>query len=103
MQTALGIRSESKRGFTLGEKDYHFYEMENNHALVISKEGVDSYKKYSPLDYWDRRDTFRRTSLDTLLVQCPWCLSQTKYFDGLLNNKCEHCGMKISEEDLYYV
>jgi len=103
MQQSLEIQSESKRGFTLGEKDYHFYEIENNHALVINKDGVDSYKKYLPRDFWNRRNNYHNPSLDTLLVQCPWCLGQTKYYDGLLNNKCEHCGMRISEEDLYYV
>jgi glucosamine 6-phosphate synthetase-like amidotransferase/phosphosugar isomerase protein len=102
MQEALSIQSESKRGFTIGEKGYHFYEMENNHALVLNTEGVESYKKYLARDFWNR-NTYRGSSLDTILVQCPWCLGQTRYFDGLLNNKCEHCGMKISEEDLYYV
>ena len=101
MQEALGIQSESKRGFTIGEKDFHFYEMENNHALMISKEGVESYKKYLPRDYWDRRNNYRSPSLDTLMVSCPWCYGQTTYYDGLLNNKCEHCGMQISEDDLY--
>jgi glucosamine 6-phosphate synthetase-like amidotransferase/phosphosugar isomerase protein len=103
MQESLGITSESKRGFTIGEKGYHFYEMENNHALVINSEGVESYKNYLARDFWNRRNTYRGASLDTIQVQCPWCLGQTRYFDGLLNNKCEHCGMKISEEDLYYV
>jgi glucosamine 6-phosphate synthetase-like amidotransferase/phosphosugar isomerase protein len=102
MQESLGIQFESKRGFTIGEKGYHFYEMENNHALVINRDGVDSYKKYLARDFWNR-NTYRGSSLDTFQVQCPWCLGQTQYYDGLLNNKCEHCGMKISEEDLYYV
>jgi glucosamine 6-phosphate synthetase-like amidotransferase/phosphosugar isomerase protein len=103
IQEALGIQSESKRGFTIGEKEYHFYEMQNNHALIINNEGVDSYKQYLARDFWNRGNTYCGPSLDTILVQCPWCLGQTRYFDGLLNNKCEHCGMKISEEDLYYV
>jgi glucosamine 6-phosphate synthetase-like amidotransferase/phosphosugar isomerase protein len=102
MQTSLGIASESRRGFTIGEKEYHFYEMENNHALVINSEGVDSYKKYLARDFWNR-NTYRGSSLDTILVQCPWCLGQTRYLDGLLKNNCQHCGMSISEEDLYYV
>ena len=102
MQEALGIQSESKRGFTIGEKGYHFYEMENNHALVLNNDGVESYKRYLAKDFWNR-NTYRGSSLDTIQVQCPWCLGQTRYFDGLLNNKCEHCGMKISEEDLYFV
>jgi glucosamine 6-phosphate synthetase-like amidotransferase/phosphosugar isomerase protein len=103
MQEALGIQSESKRGFTIGEMGYHFYEMENNHALVINSEGVDSYKQYMARDFWSRRNAYRGSSLDTILVQCPWCLSQTRYFDGLLNNKCEQCGMKISEDELYNI
>jgi glucosamine 6-phosphate synthetase-like amidotransferase/phosphosugar isomerase protein len=103
MQEALGIQAESKRGFTIGEKGYHFYEMQNNHALVLNNDGVDSYKQYLARDFWNRRNTYRGSSLDTILVQCPWCLGETRYFDGLLNNKCEHCGMSISEEDLYYV
>jgi glucosamine 6-phosphate synthetase-like amidotransferase/phosphosugar isomerase protein len=103
MQEALGIKSESKRGFTIGEKGYHFYEMENNHALVLNNDGVESYKRYLARDFWNRRNTYQGSSLDTILVQCPWCLGETRYLDGLLNNKCEHCGMKISEEDLYYV
>jgi glucosamine 6-phosphate synthetase-like amidotransferase/phosphosugar isomerase protein len=102
MQESLGIQVESKRGFTIGENGYHFYEMENNHALIINREGVDSYKKYLSRDFWNR-NTYRGSSLDSIQVQCPWCLGQTRYLDGLLNNKCEHCGMKISEEDLYYV
>ena len=102
MQESLGIQSESKRGFTIGEKGYHFYEMQNNHALILNTEGVDSYKQYLARDFWNR-NTYRGPSLDTIMVQCPWCLGQTRYFDGLLNNKCDQCGMKISEEDLYYV
>src|ERR1035437_3071881 len=103
MQEALAIQPESKRGFTIGEKGYHFYEMENNHALVINSEGVDSYKQYQARGFWNRRNTYEGSSLDTILVQCPWCLGQTRYFDGLLNNKCEHCGMQVTEEDLYYI
>jgi glucosamine 6-phosphate synthetase-like amidotransferase/phosphosugar isomerase protein len=103
MQEALCIQSESKRGFTIGEKGFHFYEMENNHALVINSEGVESYKNYLARDFWNRRNNYRGASLDTIQVQCPWCLGQTRYFDGLLNNKCEHCGMKVTEEDLYYI
>jgi glucosamine 6-phosphate synthetase-like amidotransferase/phosphosugar isomerase protein len=102
MQEALDIQPESKRGFTIGEKGFHFYEMENNHALVLNAEGVESYKRYLARDFWNR-NTYRGSSLDTIQVQCPWCLGQTRYLDGLLNNKCEHCGMKVTEEDLYYI
>jgi len=103
MQLALEIHSESKRGFTIGEQDFHFYEMENNHAIVISKDGVESYKKYLPRDYWDRRNNYRASLLDNFNVDCPWCLGQTRYYDGLVNNTCEHCGMKITPEDLEYI
>jgi glucosamine 6-phosphate synthetase-like amidotransferase/phosphosugar isomerase protein len=102
MQEALDIQPESKRGFIIGEKGFHFYEMENNHALALNAEGVESYKKYLARDFWNR-NTYRGSSLDTIQVQCPWCLGQTRYFDGLLNNKCEHCGMKITEEELYNI
>ena len=45
MQEALQIKKESKRGFNVGEGNYHFYEMENNHALIINKDGVESIPK----------------------------------------------------------
>ena len=48
MQQALNIRHDTKRGFNLGEGNYHSYQMENNHALIINKDGVESYKKYYP-------------------------------------------------------
>ena len=48
MQEALEIKQTTKRGFNLGEKDFHFYEMQNNYALIINKEGVESYQKYYP-------------------------------------------------------
>lgn len=34
MQNALNIKQLNKRGFNLGENDFHFYEMENNHSLI---------------------------------------------------------------------
>src|ERR1035438_503228 len=73
MQEALGIQSESKRGFTIGEKDYHFYQMENNHALILNKEGVESYKRYNTRDRWGSNRDFGRYNLDRITVQCPWC------------------------------
>ena len=102
MQQALEIKSESKRGFTLGEKDYHFYDMENNHGLILNKDGVDSYKKYNVRDWWSGTRSYGRHDIDLLRVQCPYCLSSTKYYDGILHNKCEVCGAEISEEDLCY-
>jgi glucosamine 6-phosphate synthetase-like amidotransferase/phosphosugar isomerase protein len=100
MQEALGIRSESKRGFNLGENNYHFYQMENNHALVLNREGVDSYKRYNSRDRWERGRNLDRYSLNQLNVQCPWCMSYTRYYEGLNHNQCEVCGGMISEEDL---
>jgi hypothetical protein len=48
MQEALKIEKTTMRGFNLGEKDFHFYEMQNNYALIINKDGVESYQKYYP-------------------------------------------------------
>jgi len=101
MQEALGIQSESKRGFNLGENQFHYYDMENNHGLVLNSEGVDSYKKYNVRDWWSEKASYGRHDIDLLRVQCPHCLSQTKYYDGILHNKCEVCGAWITEEDLY--
>ena len=42
MQEALNIEKITVRGFNLGEKDFHFYEMHNNYALFINSEGVES-------------------------------------------------------------
>jgi len=101
MQEALGIQSESKRGFNLGENQFHYYDMENNHGLILNREGVDSYKKYNVRDWWSGTRSYGRHDIDLLRVQCPYCLSLTKYYDGLLHNKCEVCGAEISEEALY--
>jgi hypothetical protein len=43
MQEALNIEKVTVRGFNLGEKDFHFYEMHNNYALFINSEGVESH------------------------------------------------------------
>ncbi len=99
MQDALNIKQTNKRGFNLGENNFHFYEMENNHCLTLNKDGVGLYQKYSPRnEWWDRRFYSRQ---DESIVECPWCFCQTRYYDGSLNNKCSECGMEISEEDLY--
>ncbi len=98
MQESLAIKSISSRGFNLGEGNFHFFEMENNRALIINKEGVESYQKYYP-----RRDIFYNRYFDETIIECPWCSSKTRLFDGKLFNKCEECGMDISEEDLYNV
>ena len=99
MQESLLIKSKSSRGFNLGEDPYHYYEMKNNHALVINKDGVESYQRYFP-----RRDIyFSRYNDDEMTIECPWCNSRTRLYDGKLYNKCEECGMEISEEELYNV
>ena len=103
MQEALEIKSVSKRGFNIGESDYHYYQMENNHALVLNMKGVESYKRYNTRDRWGSNRDFGRYNLDRITVQCPWCLSMTKYFDGLNHNNCEVCGAEISEADLYEI
>ncbi|MBE0539001.1 MAG: hypothetical protein IH620_04765 [Ignavibacterium sp.] len=104
MQEALNIEKISVRGFNLGEKDFHFYEMQNNYALFINSEGVESYQKYYPSKskWFDRRYHYSNTP-EEMIIECPWCFSQTTYYDGKLFNKCEVCGMGINEEDLYNV
>ncbi len=106
MQEALNIEKVTIRGFNLGEKDFHFYEMQNNYALFINKEGVESYQKYYPSKskWFERRFNYPVTSdFEEMIIECPWCFSQTNYYDGKLFNKCEVCGMGINEEDLYVI
>ena len=106
MKEALNIKTISKRGFNMGEGDFHFYEMENNHALVLNTEGVESYKRYYPKrnSWWDRGFVYKSDEDESeMIVECPWCFQQTHYYDGKLFNKCEQCGMGIDEEDLYNV
>ena len=106
MQEALSIEKTTVRGFNLGEKDFHFYEMQNNYALIINKEGVESYHKHYPnkSKWFDRRYHYPvNNGFDEIMIECPWCYAQTTYYDGKLFNKCESCGMSIEEEDLYNV
>ena len=104
MQEALSIEKVSARGFNLGEKDFHYYEMQNDYALIINKDGVESYKKYYPSKrkWYDRRYRYESVT-DEMIIECPWCFAQTTYYDGKLWNKCEVCGMSINDEDLYDV
>ncbi len=97
MQEAFGLKSTHKRGFNIGEGKYHHYTMENNHALILNKEGVESYKQYYP------RPNRWFSCPDRLVVQCPYCLSETTYYDGRVFNRCDVCGMNINEEDFYDV
>ncbi len=104
MRESLNIEKETLRGFNIGEGSYHYYEMQNNYALIINKDGVESYQKYYPSrsKWFDRR--YRYESIpEEMIIECPWCFSQTTYYDGKLFNKCEVCGMGINEEDLYVI
>lgn len=104
MQEALEIKSENKYGFNLGEKHFHFYQMENNHVLIINNEGVQSYKRYTPKrTRWFNgpgysKKPFTKT-LNNDYVECPWCLSTTRYYDEERINYCEVCGNNLEMED----
>jgi glucosamine 6-phosphate synthetase-like amidotransferase/phosphosugar isomerase protein len=99
MKQSLGIINESRRGFNLGERNYHHYTMENNHALTINKDGVESYKRYAPKR--EERSYPRYYRNDAIMIECPFCLGTTVYHDGKIFNRCEHCGQPLSEDDLY--
>ncbi|CAG0943070.1 Glutamine--fructose-6-phosphate aminotransferase [isomerizing] [Candidatus Brocadiaceae bacterium] len=94
MQQALGTKYQSKRGFRLTEGNYFHYQMENNHCLILGKEGVELYMKYRPRN---RYQNFYE------MIECPYCLSVTEYNTAKLRNICEHCGKDINEEDFWYV
>ena len=99
MKEALGIENEFKHGFNIGTGNFHSYSMENNYALVLNSQGVESYKRYSPRrDEWYPRDYYKG---DELMIECPFCLEMTIYQNGRLFNRCENCGKPINEEDLY--
>lgn len=99
MRESLSIRKNSKRGFTLGEGRFHHYSMENNYALIISREGVESYKRYTPRkDYFGSRDIYLN---DDLMIECPLCMHTTPWSPGKLFNRCSFCGQPINEEDFY--
>jgi len=95
----LGIHKNSKRGFNLGEGSFHHYTMENNYALTVNHEGVESYKRYYPRkDYFGYPEYYHK---DELMIECPFCLEMTMYHDGKLYNRCGNCGQPINEEDFY--
>ena len=104
MKQVLKIESVSVRGFNLGEGNYHSYEMQNNHCLIINSDGVESYQRHHPLrDRWYDRSFYYQEYEDEVMIECPWCFCKTSYCEGKLFNKCEVCGMGINEEDLYNV
>ncbi|MBI2417423.1 MAG: hypothetical protein HYV28_05875 [Ignavibacteriales bacterium] len=99
MREALGIQKNTKRGFNIGEGAYNHYTMENNFCLIINKDGVESYKRYSPRrEHWGYRDYYKG---DELIIECPHCLGATIYHEGKIFNRCENCGSPLNEEDLY--
>jgi len=105
LQEALGIKATYKRGFSIGESNNHYYQMENNHALVINKTGIESYKEYKPkyssFSGYDNENIFSQYYGDLSLMECPYCYGATNYNWMKLDNKCQHCGQSICEEDIY--
>jgi len=104
MKQALKISGISSRGFNLGEGNYHSYEMQNNHCLLLNGDGVESYQRHHPIrDRWYDRSFYYQEYEDEVMIECPWCFCKTSYREGKLFNKCEVCGMSINEEDLYVI
>jgi glucosamine 6-phosphate synthetase-like amidotransferase/phosphosugar isomerase protein len=105
MQDALEIKSVTKRGFNLGEGDYHYYQMENNHSLILNSSGVESYKKYSPRKMnwfsYKSKNTEPGTDLKDNYVHCPWCQSYTPFYGSDKINYCEFCGNELEMEDVF--
>lgn len=102
MQEGLSLKTKSHRGFNLGEGNFHFYEMKNNHGLVFNSEGVESYERYYTRKFYEK-DFLYRTTRDEMLIECPYCLGTTIYHMDKLFNRCECCGVEINEEDISYV
>jgi len=114
MLEALQIQKSKRRGFSLGEMGYHYYNMENNHALILNRDGVNSYQSYRPsaghrrfdddmMDYFYGYGKKKEPFEDSVVLQCPYCLEFTRYDPGYLSNKCEHCGIAIVMEEEEYV
>lgn len=116
MQEALMISTSKKRGFSLGEMGFHFFQMKNNRCLIINHNGVESYQDYEESlrrQHWDdseyldfhfggfgkKKDPFE----DAVALQCPYCLEYTRYDPGYLMNRCEHCGIALTMEENEYV
>lgn len=111
MKESFGLVEHTKRGFNTGEGEFHHYSMDNNHSMVINKDGVSSYKKYSPKrESWSREweDDWYYGQPKTKGVkeydyelECPWCLGLTHWNDEDKFHRCDACGQLITEEDLY--
>lgn len=102
MQEALGITKHTKRGFTLGEENYHHFSVNNNHAVILNGDGVEIYKQFFPRRLsWNYTAPVDYITEDEMLAECPYCLESTVYYWGRLFNRCEHCGQAIAEEDIY--
>ena len=112
MQEALELESTYKRGFNLGEPNYHYFDMSNNHGLVINKIGVDVYKKYVPRreEYYPRhdrdfpkyeRDFYFGSFADGDFVECPYCGGVTEFYPDLGANYCSKCCQMITHEELF--
>jgi len=101
MQEALKIKKYSKRGFRLGEKEYHSYNVENNHAIILNETGVESYKEYYPKINNRHRGWLLDDLEDSIEMECAYCLSATKFDYGKLENRCSNCGQILDEEMLY--
>lgn len=104
MQEALKIKRNFARGFNLNELDYYYFQMDNNHALIINKNGVESYTKYFPTKRYYNRDEIISPNYNTyneILISCPHCLGTTAYYYEKMYNHCIHCGCELNEEDMY--
>lgn len=103
MKESLGIDSVSKLGFNIGELNFHHFTMENNYVLVINGDGVESYKRYMPKREWRPRTLYEvfDEEDDPVMVECPYCMSQTVFFMEKLYNRCSECGMELTEDALY--
>lgn len=103
MQKALTISKRVKRGFNVGEYNFHYYEMANNHSLIVDKNGIELYKQYTPMnnfDFYPIYDYRDDCSRDEDIIECPYCLSSTPFKFGKLTNHCDSCGNEIKSEDL---